>query len=64
MDYIVIYSYFENDDINDFFVDSYVVFTNLQVLEKFLKNLLIKHPNANVRIYKSIELELKEVYEY
>lgn len=63
MVYIIIYSYFENDDINDCFVDSHVVFTNFQLLEKFLERLLFNHPSANVQVFKCNEMELSYFYE-
>ena len=61
MYYIVLFSYYVEK--NDFFCDSNIIFEELNELQNFLKNLLSKHPDANVRIYKSIEMELSDFYE-
>lgn len=61
MYYIVLFSYYVEK--NDFFCDSNIIFEEIYDLQNFLKNLFSKHPNANVRIYKSIEMELS-CFEY
>ena len=59
--YVVIFNYFVDDD---FFVDSYVIFCDVKFVEIFLKRLFHNHPTANAKVFKSIEKELSDYYEY
>lgn len=61
MFYIVIYNYLDNDGQ---IIDGHIVYSNIILIEKFLKNLCSKYPNANVYIFKGCKLELSDFYEF
>lgn len=53
--YVVIFGYL--------IFDNYIVFNEIKDLKKFLKKLKRQYPSCHIQIFKSIELELNEIYE-
>ena len=61
--YILTFSYLE-EDFDESYVDSHIMFTNITNLQNYLKQLLRKHPNAIIHIFKALEMEMSDFYEF